>query len=136
VTKFYYLELLCALEGTLSCWSRLHLQSLASTPVSRRVDVRQAAGRKKVAESLSQHDEKHVPTPLSGIRVRKIDLFYYLFSSLYLLSAAGARLPYLFPLSFVLYIDLFYILWLFNYSKKLTDILSSIYIKISVKKVF
>jgi hypothetical protein len=31
----------------------------------------QAAGRKKIiAESLSQHDEKHVvPTPLSGIRV-------------------------------------------------------------------
>jgi hypothetical protein len=35
-----------ASEGTLSCWSRLHLQSLASTPVSRRVDVRLAAGRK------------------------------------------------------------------------------------------
>jgi hypothetical protein len=27
----YYLELLYALEGTLSCWSRLHLQLLAST---------------------------------------------------------------------------------------------------------
>jgi hypothetical protein len=53
VTKIYYLELLRAAEGTLSRWSRLHLQSLASTPVS-----------------LSQHDEKHVvPTPLSGIRV-------------------------------------------------------------------
>jgi hypothetical protein len=35
-----------ASEGTLSRWSRLHLQSLALTPVSRRVDVRQAAGRK------------------------------------------------------------------------------------------
>jgi hypothetical protein len=60
-----------ASEGTLSRWSRLHLQSLAPTPVSRRVDVRQAAGRKNIfAESLSQHDEKHVvPTPLSGIRV-------------------------------------------------------------------
>jgi hypothetical protein len=46
VTKIYYLELLRALEGTLSRWSRLHLQSLAPTPVSRRVDVRQAAGRK------------------------------------------------------------------------------------------
>jgi hypothetical protein len=46
VTKIYYLELLCASEGTLSRWSRLHLQSLAPTPVSRRVDVRQAAGRK------------------------------------------------------------------------------------------
>jgi hypothetical protein len=48
----------------------LHLQSLAPTPVSRRVDVRQAAGRKNDCRILSQHDEKHVvPTPLSGIRV-------------------------------------------------------------------
>jgi hypothetical protein len=39
-------QLLRASEGTLSRWSRLHLQSLAPTPVSRRVDVRQAAGRK------------------------------------------------------------------------------------------
>jgi hypothetical protein len=31
VTKIYYLELLHASEGTLSCWSRLHLQSLAPT---------------------------------------------------------------------------------------------------------
>jgi hypothetical protein len=31
--------------GTLSRWSRLHLQSLAPTPVSKRVDVKQAAGR-------------------------------------------------------------------------------------------
>jgi hypothetical protein len=46
VTKIYYLELLRASEGTLSCWSRWHLQSLAPTPVSKRVDVRQAAGRK------------------------------------------------------------------------------------------
>jgi hypothetical protein len=46
VTKIYYLELLRASEGMLSRWSRLHLQSLASTSVSRRVDVRQAAGRK------------------------------------------------------------------------------------------
>jgi hypothetical protein len=46
VTKMYYLELLRASEGTLSRWSRLHLQSLAPTPVSRGVDVRQAAGRK------------------------------------------------------------------------------------------
>jgi hypothetical protein len=43
VTKIYYLR---ASEGTLSRWSRLHLQSLAPTPISRRVDVRQAAGRK------------------------------------------------------------------------------------------
>jgi hypothetical protein len=50
VTKIYYFELLRALEGTLSRWSRLHLQSLASTPASRRVDVKQAAGRKIIAE--------------------------------------------------------------------------------------
>jgi hypothetical protein len=46
VTKIHYLELLRASEGTLSHWSRLHLQSLSPIPVSRRVDVRQAAGRK------------------------------------------------------------------------------------------
>jgi hypothetical protein len=46
VTKIYYFELLRASEGTLSRWSRLHLQSLAPTPVSRRVDIRQAVGRK------------------------------------------------------------------------------------------
>jgi hypothetical protein len=46
VTKIYYFELLRASEGTLSRWSRLHLQSLTSTPVSRRVDVRHVAGRK------------------------------------------------------------------------------------------
>jgi hypothetical protein len=46
VTKIYYLELLRTSEGTLSRWSRLQLQSLAPTPVSRSVDVRQAAGRK------------------------------------------------------------------------------------------
>jgi hypothetical protein len=46
VTKIYYLELLRASEGTLSRWSRLYLHSLALTPVSRRVDIRQAAGRK------------------------------------------------------------------------------------------
>jgi hypothetical protein len=46
VTKIYYLELLRASEGTLNRWSRLHLQLLAHTPVSRKVDVRQAAGRK------------------------------------------------------------------------------------------
>jgi hypothetical protein len=46
VTKIYYLELLRASEGTLSRWSRLHLQSLAPTPVSRRVEIRHVAGRK------------------------------------------------------------------------------------------
>jgi hypothetical protein len=30
-TKIYYFELLRASEGTLSCWFRLHLQSLAPT---------------------------------------------------------------------------------------------------------
>jgi hypothetical protein len=39
VNKIYYLKLLHASEGTLSRWSRLHLQSLAPTPGSRRVDV-------------------------------------------------------------------------------------------------
>jgi hypothetical protein len=46
VTKIYYLELLRASEGTLSCWSRLHLLPLVPTPVSRRVDFRKAACRK------------------------------------------------------------------------------------------
>jgi hypothetical protein len=42
LTKIYYFELLCASEGTLSRWSQLHLPTL----VSRRVDTRQAVGRK------------------------------------------------------------------------------------------
>jgi hypothetical protein len=46
VIKINYLELLRASEGTISRWSRLHLQSLPPTPVSRRFDIRQAAGRK------------------------------------------------------------------------------------------
>jgi hypothetical protein len=46
------------------------MQSLAPTAVSRRVDIRLVV--KIIAESLSQHDEKHVvPTPISGIRVGK-----------------------------------------------------------------
>jgi hypothetical protein len=64
VTKIYYLEFLRASEGTLSRRSRLHLQSLAPTPVSRRVNVRPVVV-KIIAKSLSQQDEKHVPTPLS-----------------------------------------------------------------------
>jgi hypothetical protein len=44
VTKINYLELLRASEGTLSRWFQLYLQSLAPTPVSRRIDVMQAAG--------------------------------------------------------------------------------------------
>jgi hypothetical protein len=54
------------------------LQSLAPTPVSSRVDVRQAPVVKIVAESLSQHDEKHVaPTSLSGIRVGERKIYYF-----------------------------------------------------------
>jgi hypothetical protein len=71
--KIYYLDLLRASEGMLSRWSRLHLQSLAPTPVSRRVEVRRPVV-KIITESLSQHDEKNVvPTPLSGIRVGEED---------------------------------------------------------------
>jgi hypothetical protein len=52
VTKIYYLELLRASESTLGLTSGMR-------PVV-----------KVIAESLSQHDEKHVvPTPLSGVRV-------------------------------------------------------------------
>jgi hypothetical protein len=77
VTKIYYFELFRTPEGTLRCWSllhprwfRLHLQSLAPTPNSRRVDVGRRSVVKINAESLSQHDEKHVvPIPLSGIRI-------------------------------------------------------------------
>jgi hypothetical protein len=47
-----YLKLLRASEGTLSRWSQLHLQSFVPTPVSRRVDVRQAVGRKKQLPNL------------------------------------------------------------------------------------
>jgi hypothetical protein len=48
--------------------------AFASTPDSRRVDIRQAAGGKIIAESISQYDEKHVvPTLLSGIKGRKGD---------------------------------------------------------------
>jgi hypothetical protein len=45
-SQWSYIGWVTASEGTLSRWSRLHLQSLAPTPVSRRVDVRQAGGRK------------------------------------------------------------------------------------------
>jgi hypothetical protein len=44
--KIYYLELLRASGASLSRWSQLHVQSLAPTPVSRRVDIRQAVGCK------------------------------------------------------------------------------------------
>jgi hypothetical protein len=52
--------------------------AVVSTHSGFRVDVRQAAGRKKIAASLSQHDEKHVvPTPLSAIRVRRCIIIYF-----------------------------------------------------------
>jgi hypothetical protein len=60
-----------ASEGTLSRRSWLHLQSLTPTPVSRRIDVRQAAGL-KINCRISQQDLKHVvSTSLSWIRVGK-----------------------------------------------------------------
>jgi hypothetical protein len=71
VTKIYYLELLRASEGTLSRWSRLHLQSFVSTAVSRRVDVRQAAGRKNNCRIFITWWQHVLPTPLSGISVGK-----------------------------------------------------------------
>jgi hypothetical protein len=46
VTKINYFELLRVSEGTLSRWSRLHLQSFVPTPASRKDDVRQAANCK------------------------------------------------------------------------------------------
>jgi hypothetical protein len=48
VTKIYYLDLLRGSRAIelLIRWSLLHLHSLALTPVSRRIDVRQAVGRK------------------------------------------------------------------------------------------
>jgi hypothetical protein len=60
LTKIYYLELLRALEGTLSRWSRLHLQSLTPPPVSKKIDVKQAAGRKNNCRIYSQHDYKNM----------------------------------------------------------------------------
>jgi hypothetical protein len=46
------------LGGTLRY--RLHLPSLAPTPVSTRVDVRQAAGRKYNCRIFITNDEKHI----------------------------------------------------------------------------
>jgi hypothetical protein len=52
-----------AIPSEINCWSRLHLQSLAP---SFKDGWRQAGGRITIAESLLQHDEKHVvPTPLT-----------------------------------------------------------------------
>jgi hypothetical protein len=44
---------------------------MAPIQFSRGINVRQAAGRKIIADFSSQYDEKHVPTPLSGIKVGK-----------------------------------------------------------------
>jgi hypothetical protein len=52
-----------ASEGTLSRWSQMHLQSLAQFQGGLTSDNRSVIII--IAESLSQHDEKHVvPTPL------------------------------------------------------------------------
>jgi hypothetical protein len=59
-----------ASEGTLSRWSQLHLQSLASSPFSRRVDDRQAPGRNKYLPNLYHMMKKTVCTyALSWIRI-------------------------------------------------------------------
>jgi hypothetical protein len=65
--------LLHASEGTLSCWSRLYLQSLAPTQFQEGLTSGRRPVVKIIVESLSQHDEKNVvPISLSGIRVGKI----------------------------------------------------------------
>jgi hypothetical protein len=70
-----FIFIIRASEGTLSHWSRLHLHPLqfqGGLTSGRRPVV------KIIAESLSQHDEKHVvPTPLSGIRVGGRKQFIY-----------------------------------------------------------
>jgi hypothetical protein len=79
LTKIYYFELDRASEGTLSRRSRLHLQSFVPTPVSRRVDVRQAAGRTNSCRIFITTRRKYVvPTPLSGIRVGKREIYSYI----------------------------------------------------------
>jgi hypothetical protein len=61
VTKIDYLELLRASEGTLSRWSRLHLQSFVPTTVSRKVYVRPVV--ETIAESLSRNDKNILYRP-------------------------------------------------------------------------
>jgi hypothetical protein len=58
--------------GTWSCWSQLHLQSLAPTPVSRRVDVKLASGRKNSCRIFITTWWKICCTDFSGLRVAKI----------------------------------------------------------------
>jgi hypothetical protein len=71
VTKIYYLELLRASEGTLSPGC---LQSLTPPPVLRRVDVRQAAGRKNNCR-IYHHHHHHQPinVPTAGAQAFLMD---------------------------------------------------------------
>jgi hypothetical protein len=90
VTKIF-LELLRALEGTLSCWLRLHLQSLAPTPFPRKVCIRQSACRKISCrmQCFSQHGERHVePNPLIRIIIPHTNNNTYIIASqIFLLDA-------------------------------------------------
>jgi hypothetical protein len=55
----------------------LDLKSFIATPVSRRVDVRQAAGRKNNCRIfITTWWKRVVPTPLGGIRVRKRKTYF------------------------------------------------------------
>jgi hypothetical protein len=76
MTKIFYLELHRASEGTLSRWSRLHLQSLAPTRV-KEVDVGQAAGCKNDCRIfITVMKINVVPTPFSGTIIgRRRDRF-------------------------------------------------------------
>jgi hypothetical protein len=65
-----FLQFLRASDGTLSRWSRLHLQSLAYSSI-KEGDVRQATGCKNNCRIYICCVFIVVPTPLSGIRVGK-----------------------------------------------------------------
>jgi hypothetical protein len=67
----YYLELFHASLGKLNRWSRLHLQLLVPTLVSRTVDVGRRPVVKIIAESYNMIKKHVVPTSLSGIMVGK-----------------------------------------------------------------
>jgi hypothetical protein len=70
VIRWVTKKLLRASEGTLSRWSRFHLQSLAPTPFQEGLTSGRRPVVKIIAKSVSQHDKKYVvPTSLSGIRV-------------------------------------------------------------------
>jgi hypothetical protein len=80
-------------EGTLSRWSRLHLQSFVATPVSRKVDVRQVASRKNNYRIfITTWWKTCLPTPLSRIRVGKRR-----HSAYYCPHCWGTGLPYGLP---------------------------------------